>query len=106
MNKIDFYQRKVDLHKDIVQAIKDVMEEHNVSEVDLSEGCDKAYVVIADTSIEDMEVKKVVNRQGVLFITSGTLGYEGEWNIEATGDSLLCAISDVYDSVFEKLNNN
>lgn len=109
MKMIDFYKKKKSLHCKMVKAITEVMEEAGVSSIDISTGCDKAYIIseMFDRP-EEIVIDKVFFGEGnILLATSSNEGYENrEINLTWLGGVMLCEIDSVYESVIQVLGND
>lgn len=113
MEYIDFIKKKVLLHHEIENAIKEMMMEKGVSELDLlkdEESFDAEWLIrsIGDTNaLEEVQVANIK-------VESNTLYYKGKTTCETDEDWQLLDVSDnvllgsidtVYDAVFQRINS-
>ena len=108
MNYIDFYSKKANLHREMVDAIIELMKEHNVSFVNLQEtNASHAYVILAIDGADDVtevEVNKVILNDNSVFITTSYEGHEDEeYNLEISKDVVTCSIADIFESLYDHL---
>jgi len=105
--KIDFYAKREALHKEIVNAIKDLMQSHGITEIDFRNyDVDTAYVVNATIAPAVEEVVAKVRIKGgfveVMTIDDDHCDY---W-LDITDDCLLGSGSTIYDSLYLILETN
>lgn len=114
MEYIDFVKRKVQLHHEIENAIKEMMMEKGVTEIDLlkdEESFDAGWLIrsIGDTNALE-EVLVATIKQLPIFISPTsifTLVKQGVvFLFDASENVLLGSIDTVYDAVFQRIKSN
>lgn len=82
MEYIDFTKKKIELHKEVENAIKNMMTEKGVTEIDLTqdeENYDEGWVIRSVENASELEEVQVVYRQHVFCI------YDGEKRHDSLG---------------------
>ena len=108
MNYIDFYSKKANLHREMVDAIIELMKEHNVSFVNLLDtDASHAFVLLSIDGADDVtevEVNEVFLKDNSVFITTFYEGHEDEdYDIGLGKDVVTCSIADIFESLYEHL---
>lgn len=114
MEYIDFIKKKVQLHHEIENAIKEMMMEKGVTEIDLlkdEESFDAGWLIRGMGDTNELEEVQVAN----IKVESNTLYYKGKTTCETDEDWQLLDVSDnvllgsidtVYDAVFQRIKSN
>lgn len=113
MEYIDFIKKKVQLHHEIENAIKEMMMEKGVSELDLlkdEESFDAGWLIrsIADTNgLEEVQVANIKLESNTLYYKGKTTCETDEdWHLLDVSDNvLLGSIDTVYDAVFQRIKS-
>ena len=109
MPYIDFINKRINLHKEIVKAIINLMQEKEVTEVDLTEREDElgsAWLIrmSADGGIEEAQVVAVKIDSGILFYKGKGEEIDEDWQSLDVADDVISATNDsVYDAVFLRI---
>lgn len=114
MEYIDFVKRKVQLHHEIENAIKEMMMEKGVTEIDLlkdEESFDAGWLIrsIGDTNaLEEVLVANIKVENNTLYYKGKTTCETDEdWQLLDVSDNvLLGSIDTVYDAVFQRIKSN
>lgn len=99
--KIDFYAKREALHNEILNAIKGLMQSHNVTDIDFRDyNVDTAYIVNATIApaVEEVVAKVRLNDGLVEVMTTDSEDYD-RW-LDITDDCLLASGSTIYDSLY------
>ena len=107
MEYIDFVKRKVQLHHEIENAIKEMMMEKGVTEIDLlkdEESFDAGWLIRSIGDTNALEEVLVAN----IKVENNTLYYKGKTTCETdvSDNVLLGSIDTVYDAVFQRIKSN
>ena len=113
MEYIDFVKRKVQLHHEIENAIKEMMMEKGVTEIDLlkdEESFDAGWLIrsIGDTNaLEEVLVATIKQENNTLFYKgNNACGTDEDWQLfDASENVLLGSIDTVYDAVFQRIKS-
>lgn len=98
---IDFYKKREVLHNEIVDAIKDLMQSHNITEIDFRDyETDDAYICNATLApaVEEVVAKVRLNDGLVEVMTTDSEDYD-RW-LDITDDCLLASGSMIYDVLY------
>lgn len=114
MEYIDFVKRKVQLHHEIENAIKEMMMEKGVTKIDLlkdEESFDAGWLIrsIGDTNVlEEVLVANIKEENNTLYYKGKTTCETDEdWQLLDVSDNvLLGSIDTVYDAVFQRIKSN
>lgn len=114
MEYIDFVKRKVQLHHEIENAIKEMMMEKGVTEIDLlkdEESFDAGWLIrsIGDTNaLEEVLMANIKVENNTLYYKGKTTCETDEdWQLLDVSDNvLLGSIDTVYDAVFQRIKSN
>lgn len=113
MEYIDFIKKKVQLHHEIENAIKEMMMEKGVTEIALlkdEKSFDAGWLIrsVGDTNaLEEVQVT-------IIKVANNTLYYKGkttcetdeDWQLfDASDNVLLGSIDTVYDAVFQRIKS-
>lgn len=111
MEYIDFTKKKIELHKEIENAIKNMMTEKGVTEIDLTqdEECyDAGWVIRSVENTSELEEVQVA----YIKLDGNSLFYKGEsaWEIDeewipfdVTDNILAGCIDSVYDAIYQRI---
>lgn len=106
MKRIDFYQKKKDLHNEMLEAIVALFEKTNITEFDFlpdDGGWQRNCFVILSTdgadSTEEVFVKKVRCKDGNVFILP--FGSNCWVPCEHAGKVVTDTLDDLYDAVYD-----
>lgn len=113
MEYIDFTKKRIELHEEIENAIRSLMKEKSVSEIDLTEHEDifgRAWVVRSsddDGSLEEVQVTALKLEGEDLYYKGIGAGDEDEdWQPFDVMDTMVaCTIDSVYDAVYQRVDN-
>ena len=107
MRKIDFYKRKEKLHKQIIEAICKIMDEHMVEKINFMDlGMDGGYVCVAPEgpSVETrvLELKHPIGSNFLQFVPEDVDGcwFDGKW-FSFNDDVLNASFDTVYEAVYD-----
>ena len=107
MRKIDFYKRKEKLHKQIIEAICKIMDEHMVEKINFMDlGIHGGYVCIApdglavETSV--LKIKHQIGSDILQFVPEDVDGcwFDGKW-FSLNDDVLNASFDTVYEAVYD-----
>ena len=109
----DFIQKKVQLHHEIENAIKEMMMEKGVTEIDLlkdEESFDAGWLIrgMGDTNeLEEVQVATIKLENKTLFFKGkNACGTDEDWQLfDASDNVLLGSIDTVYDAVFQRIKS-
>lgn len=111
MEYIDFTKKKVELHKEIENAIKNIMTEKGIAEIDLTqdeEHYDAGRVIRSVGNASELEEVQVA----YIKLEGNSLFYKGEraWEIDdewlpfdVTDNILAGCIDSVYDAIYQRI---
>ena len=111
MEYIDFTKKKIELHKEIENAIKNMMTEKGVTEIDLTqdeENYDAGWVIRSVENASELEEVQVA----YIKLDGNRLFYKGEsaWEIDeewipfdVTDNILAGCIDSVYDAIYQRI---
>lgn len=110
MKHVDFTKKRLELHKDIEQAIKNLMREKKVSVVDLASHLEKFDGVwIVRRTLNGIEevmlaaIKLDVNK--LFYMDVDTYYADGEWlPFDGNENIVAGSIDSVYEGVYQRLN--
>lgn len=108
MKRIDFYQKKKDLHNEMLEAIVALFEKAGMDEIDLrpeGEWQYNAYVLYCPDgaySIQEFRVRKVRNFDGMIEVIAEDDEKGDTWiSCEHAGDIMTDSLDSLYDAVFD-----
>ena len=108
---IDFTKKKIELHKEVENAIKNIMTEKGVTEIDLTldeEHYDAGWVIRRVENASELEEVQVA----YIKLYGNSLFYKGEsaWEIDeewipfdVTDNILAGCIDSVYDAIYQRI---
>lgn len=109
MKRIDFYQKKKDLHNEMLQAIVDLFDKEDIDEIDfLPEGewQRNCFVIISTDgtdSTREVLVRKVKYEDGEIYILPFD---EDLWlPCEHAGHVVTAALDDLYEAVYDAVSD-
>lgn len=108
MEYIDFTKKKIELHKEMENAIKDLMKEKSVTEIDLTthlDTYDTAWLIRSNISIEEVQVASIkLDGNKLLYKAVNEWGIDDEWMpFDVCEDVIAATIDSVYDAVFQRI---
>lgn len=111
MEYIDFTGKRIELHEEMENAIRSLMKENAVSEIDLTEKEDvfgRAWLIRSsddDGSLEEVQVTALMLEGDNLFYKGYGSEEDEDWQPFDVKDTMVaCTIDTVYDVVFQRLN--
>lgn len=108
----DFTKKKVELHNEMLQSIKDLMAETGKSNLDLcknrndEEICRSAYIVRAQDGceVEEVEVRSIkLENDSLFYIAKRQDGEDEDWQDLTSLDVTLGSLDMLYDAVYSKI---
>ncbi len=105
MEFIDFYSKKKELHIEMIDAICNILDKHNVSELSLDEDCG-AYVCLAFSGPAfEVKVKKIRHVVGTYILewqpySTDSYEFGDEW-YDMIDDVLYTSIQYVYEAIYK-----
>ena len=109
MNYIDFYMKKKQLHREICEAIRDLMTAYDVKEVDLlGSNADHAFFSIepdGSDSLQEIEVNRVyLDKDNEVLVDSPDLYLaDKDFYLQHNHNVVPCSIDTIYESVYQVL---
>lgn len=114
MEYIDFTQKRIELHEEMENAIRNLMKENGISEIDLKEDegiYGRAWVIRSNDyegGLEEVQVTALKLEGDALYYKGiGSEEEDEDWQPFDIKDTMVaCTIDSVYDAVYERLNKN
>lgn len=111
MKYVDFTKKRMELHKEIENAIKDLMKEKQVEEIDLTtdEGIhDTGWLVrgfCGASTVEEVQVTAIKLEGNTLFYKGkNTWETDSDWLPFDVSDNVIAGTIDtVYDAVYQRI---
>lgn len=109
---IDFTQKKVQLHNEMLQSIKDLIAETGKGSLNLGkdknddEICRTAYIVCMQDGcgIEEVEVMNIkLENDSLFYMAKGQDGEDEDWQDLTSLDVTLGSLDMLYDAVYNKI---
>ena len=112
MEYIDFTQKRIELHEEMENAIRSLMKENGISEIDLTEDegvYGRARVIRSnydEGGLEEVEVTALkLEGEDLYYKGIGSEEEDEDWQPFDIKDTMVaCTIDSVYDAVYERLN--
>lgn len=115
MEHIDFTKKRIELHEEMESAIRSLMQEKGIQELDLTEDegvegiFDRAWIIRSsddDGSLEEVQATALKLEGDNLFYKGfGCCKKDEDWQPFDVMDTMVaCTIDSVYDAVFQRLN--
>lgn len=110
MEHVDFIQKKLDLHKEMETAIKDLMREKKVTVVDLASNLEKydaSWIIRRNSEGVEEVMLAAIKLEGnkLLYMDVDTYFADGEWiPFDVSENVIAGTIDSVYDGVYSRLN--
>lgn len=112
MEYIDFTKKRIELHEEMENAIRSLMMENAVSEIDLTEKedvFDRAWLIRSSDdagSLEEVQVTALKLEDTNLFYKGFGSEEDEDWQPFDVMDTMVaCTIDSIYDAVFQRLNS-
>lgn len=109
---IDFTQKKVQLHNEMLLSIKKLMSETAQTNLDLSKAknndeiCRSAYIVrmLDGCEVEEVEVMNIkLENESLFYMAKGQDGEDEDWQDLTSLDVTLGSLDMLYDAVYNKI---
>lgn len=112
MEYIDFTQKKIELHNEMENAIRSLMKDKGVSEIDLTEGegvFERGWVIRSnyyERGLEEVQATALkLEGEDLYYKGIGSEEEDEDWQPFDIKDTMVaCTIDSVYDAVYERLN--
>ena len=112
MEYIDFTQKRIELHEEMENAIRSLMKENGILEIDLTEDegvYGRAWVIRSnydEGGLEEVEVTALkLEGEDLYYKGIGSEEEDEDWQSFDIKDTMVsCTIDSVYDAVYERLN--
>lgn len=111
MKYVDFTKKRMELHKEIENAIKDLMKENDVKELDLTtdeDVLDAGWIIrgfCGDSTVEEVQVAAIkLDGNTLLYKGKNTWETDSDWLPFDVSDNVIAGTIDtVYDAVYQRL---